>query len=161
MRAAMWCSAGPLIVAMILIIQAGFLGFSRTLYSMAGEKNLPAWFSRTNRNGMSTNSMLFVSLFNFLPVFIVWYSGCVNGSGDTSMTVLSASATGYCLANGIALVAYVKTKTSPRFKDLAWPFSASRGWKYTMAVMVGLIPLGSHVLCTGADICPEGLRRPS
>lgn len=125
-----------LIVAMVLVIQTGFLGSSRTLFSMAHERNLPGWFLKVNRFGMPTNAMLFVSIFNMLLVLIVGYSGCVAESGDTSMTILSASAMGYCIANGIALAAFVKTRRSPEFKDLERPFKAPRGWQYVMAVMV-------------------------
>lgn len=125
-----------LIVAMVLIIQTGFLGSSRTLYSMAGEKNLPSWFGKVNKHGMPLNAMIFVSIFNILLVLLIGYSGTVDGSGDTSMTILSASAMGYCIANGIALLAYVKTKTNSRFKDLNRPFKAPRGWKYVITVMV-------------------------
>ncbi len=125
-----------LIVAMILIIQTGFLGSSRTLHSMAGEKNLPAWFRQVNKYGMPTNAMLFVSVFNLLLVAIVGYSGCVAGSGDTNMTILSASAMGYCIANGIALAAFVKTRRDAKFRDLDRPFRAPAGWQYVISVMV-------------------------
>lgn len=125
-----------LIVAMILVIQTGFLGSSRTLFSMAQEKNLPSWFLKVNKFGMPTNAMLFVSVFNMLLVLIVGYSGCVAGSGDTNMTILSASAMGYCIANGIALAAFVKTRRDAKFKGLDRPFKAPRGWEYLIAVMV-------------------------
>ena len=127
-----------LIVAMILIIQTGFLGSSRTLYSMAGENNLPAWFKNTNSHGMPTKAMLFVSLFNLFLVFIIEMSAFVYGQTTTSMTVLTASAIGYCIANGVALTAYVKTKTNPRFKDLNRPFKAPKGWKYVISIMVAV-----------------------
>ncbi len=125
-----------LIVAMILVIQTGFLGSSRTLFSMAQEKNLPSWFLKVNKFGMPINAMLFVSVFNMLLVLIVGYSGCVAGSGDTNMTILSASAMGYCIANGIALAAFVKTRRDAKFKGLDRPFKAPRGWEYLIAVMV-------------------------
>ena len=80
--------------------------------------------------------MLFVSVFNMLLVLIVGYSGCVAGSGDTNMTILSASAMGYCIANGIALAAFVKTRRDAKFKGLDRPFKAPRGWEYLIAVMV-------------------------
>lgn len=127
-----------LIVAMILIIQTGFLGSSRTLYSMAGEHNLPSWFKKTNRYGMPTNAMLFVGMFNMLLVLVVGYSGCVAGSSDTNMTILSASAMGYCIANGIALAAYVKTKRDPEFSDLDRPFKAPHGWNHVILAMTAV-----------------------
>ena len=124
-----------LIVAMVLIIQTGFLGSSRTLHSMAGEGNLPKWFLGTNKNGMPTNSMLFVSVFNLILILIIGFSAA-QGNGSTSMTILSASAMGYCLANGIALAAFVKTRTNVRFKDLDRPFHAPSVWKYVIAILV-------------------------
>ncbi|MDR1404609.1 MAG: APC family permease [Candidatus Methanoplasma sp.] len=134
-QAGSYVALGLLIVAMILIIQTGFLGSSRTLHSMSCEGNLPSWFSKLNKNGMPTNAMLFVSVFNLLLVLIVGYSSWVIESGDTVMTILSASAMGYCVANGIALAAYVKTKTNPRFRNLDRPFKAPRGWRYIITVM--------------------------
>ncbi|MGI6009699.1 MAG: APC family permease [Methanomethylophilus sp.] len=125
-----------LIVAMVLVIQTGFLGSSRTLYSMAGEHNLPAWFGKTNEHGMPAHAMLFVGVFNLLLVFIIGYSGCVAGSSDSSSTILSASAMGYCIANGIALAAFVKSRRSPKFRDLPRPFSAPKAWVYPIAAMV-------------------------
>ena len=53
----------------------------------------------------------------------------------TTMTVLTASALGYCIANGIALAAFYITKTSPRFTKMDRPFKAPRGWKYAILVM--------------------------
>jgi amino acid transporter len=137
-QAGSYVALGLLIVAMVLIIQTGFLGSSRTLHSMAQEGNLPGWFSKLNKNGMPVNGMLFVSVFNLILIFVVGYSGWVLESGDTVMTILSASAMGYCIANGIALAAYVKTKTNPRFKELDRPFKAPKGWKYVISVMCGL-----------------------
>jgi amino acid transporter len=125
-----------LIVAMVLVIQTGFLGSSRTLYSMAGEHNLPAWFAKTNKHGMPANAMLFVSIFNLLLVLIIGYSGCVAESSDSSSTILSASAMGYCIANGVALAAFVKSRRSPKFKDLPRPFHAPKWYVYPIAVMV-------------------------
>lgn len=125
-----------LIVAMILIIQTGFLGSSRTLFSMAREKNMPAWFGKTNSHGMPTNAMLFVSIFNLALVFIIEMSAFVYNQTTTSMTVLTASAIGYCIANGVALIAYVKTRTNTRFKSLGRSFKAPKGWQYIIAIMV-------------------------
>jgi amino acid transporter len=127
-----------LIVAMILIIQTGFLGSSRTLFSLAGEKNLPGWFGKVNKNGMPTNAMVFVSVFNLMLVFVIEFSAHILVMDTTTMTLLTASALGYCIANGIALAAYVVTHTSDRFKNLERPFKAPRGWKYVIAVMCAI-----------------------
>ena len=124
-----------LITAMILIIQTGFLGSSRTLFSMAGEKNLPGWFYKVNSHGMPTNAMLFVGVFNLILVLIIEYSAIMLSMDATIMTLLTASAIGYCIANGIALAAYVVTHKRAEFKDLERPFKAPRGWKYVIMVM--------------------------
>lgn len=124
-----------LIVAMILIIQTGFLGSSRTLHSMACEGNLPKFFGKVNKAGMPANAMLFVGIFNLLLVFIIEMSAFILELSTTSMTVLTASALGYCIANCIALAAYFITRTSKRFSDLERPFSAPRGWHYVILIM--------------------------
>ncbi len=125
-----------LIVAMVLIIQTGFLGSSRSLNSMAEEGNLPAWFAKKNSKGMPVNAMVFVGIFNIVLLVILESSSFVFGLSTTSMTILTASAIGYCLANGIALAAYVKTKRDPQFASLERPFKAPKGWTGVISVMV-------------------------
>ncbi len=125
-----------LIVAMVLIIQTGFLGSSRSLNSIAEEGNLPAWFAAKNKHGMPLNAMIFVSAFNLVLLLILEASSWVFELSTTSMTVLTASAIGYCIANGIALAAYVKTKRDPRFANIERPFKAPRGWTGVITVMV-------------------------
>lgn len=125
-----------LIVAMILIIQTGFLGSSRTLHSMAQERNLPKWFEKTNKHGMPANAMLFVCIFNVLLVAIMEFSAFVLNMTTTSMTILTASAIGYCIANIIALLAFVKTRRDAKFADMDRPFKAPRSWKYVISIMV-------------------------
>ena len=127
-----------LIVAMILIIQTGFLGSSRTLHSLATEGNLPKWFGKLNANGMPSNAMIFVGLFNLFLILIIEYSAFILELSTTIMTILTASAIGYCIANGIALAAFVVTRSNPRFKDLDRPFKAPGPWKYVIMVMVVL-----------------------
>ena len=124
-----------LIVAMVLIIQTGFLGSSRTLFSMSNEGNLPKWFGKVNKNGMPSNAMVFVSVFNLILVFIIEMSAFVFELSTTTMTVLTASAIGYCIANGIALMAFYKTRSDARFADLARPFKAPNVWKYVILLM--------------------------
>lgn len=125
-----------LIVAMILIIQTGFLGSSRTLYSLAQENNLPKWFLFQNGNGMPTHAFLFVSIFNVLLVIIIEFSAFILEQTTTSMTVLTASAIGYCIANTVALAAFVKTRRDAKFKDLDRPFRAPKVWTYFISIMV-------------------------
>ncbi len=124
-----------LIVAMILIIQTGFLGSSRTLHSMAGEGNLPKFFGKVNSHGMPANAMVFVSIFNLILVFIIEVSAYILNLSTTSMTVLTASAIGYCIANCIALAAFYVTRTSPRFSGMERPFHAPKPWTYVILIM--------------------------
>ena len=112
-----------LIIAMILIIQTGYLGSSRALHSMAVEGNLPSWFGKLNSHGMPVNVMLILCV---LPMAGI----------DTSvMTVLSASAMGYAIANFVALAAFVKSRRDPKFKDLPRPFKAPGFYTYVGAFM--------------------------
>ena len=123
-----------LIIAMILIIQTGYLGSSRALHSMAMEGNLPGWFGKLNGHGMPTNAMLFVSVFNSMLMLIL----CVlpmAGIDTSVMTVLSASAMGYAIANFVALAAFVKSRRDPKFKDLPRPFKAPGFYTYVGMIM--------------------------
>lgn len=123
-----------LIVAMILIIQTGYLGSSRSLYSMSMEGNLPKWFSKLNKNGMPTNAFKFVSGFNIVLMFVLSVLPIL-GAETSVMTVLSASAMGYAIANFVALAAFVKSRIDPRFKDLPRPFKAPKCYTYVGAFM--------------------------
>ncbi len=120
---------GVLIIAMILIIQTGFLGSSRSLYSMAVEGNLPSFLKKLNKNGMPTSAMLFVSVFNVFLMFILSVLPMI-GAEASVMTVLSASAMGYAIANFVALAAFVKSRRDPRYKDLPRPFCAPKFYTY-------------------------------
>ena len=131
-----------LISAMLLIIQTGFLGSSRTLYYMSEEGNLPKYLSRKNKRGMPVMAMLTVSVVNMILIVTATAEipdplgepGAVMVGGP--VMILAASAVSYCLAHVIALSAYFKSKTDIRFKDLARPFSAPKGWKYVALFMV-------------------------
>jgi len=114
-----------LMAAMVLIIQTGFLGSSRTLYYMAMEGNLPKFLSKLNKHKMPVMAMITVSAVNMTLVLV-----------GNPVAILAASGIGYCLAHVVALSAYVKSRTDKRFKDLPRPFSAPRGWKYIAAAMV-------------------------
>ena len=102
---------------------------------MAREGNLPRFFGKVNGAGMPANAMAFVGIFNLALVFIIEFSAFILEMSTTSMTVLTASALGYCLANCIALGAYYITKTDSRFSGSERPFSAPRGWKNVILVM--------------------------
>jgi amino acid transporter len=125
---------GLLISAMVLIIQTGFLGSSRTLYYMSEEGNLPKFLKKKNKFGMPFFAMLTVSGVNMILILTatVQIGDFVGGP----VMILAASAVAYCIAHVIALSAYVKSKRDPRFKDLPRPFSAPKGWMYVAVFMV-------------------------
>jgi len=125
-----------LVAAMLLIIQTGFLGSSRTLYYMSEEGNLPKFLKKQNKKGMPVNAMIVVSVFNMILVLTATYENDIIGAGGPMM-ILAGSAISYCLAHVIALSAYYKARTNARFKDLPRPFSAPKGWKYIALFMVG------------------------
>ena len=108
-----------LIVAMILVIQTGFLGSSRTLFAMSQNGNMPRLLSKTNKNGAPIYAMLFQ--------FAVGM--CLIPLGTPGM-ILAASSFGFCFALGMAMVCFIKTHRDPRFKDQPRVWSAPRGWYY-------------------------------
>ena len=123
-----------LIIAMILIIQTGYLGSSRALYSMSTEGNLPGWFGKLNSHGMPVNAMIFVSIFNCGLMFVIGALDILEIEASL-MTVLSASAMGYAIANFVALAAFVKSRRDAKFKDLPRPFKAPGFYTYVGAFM--------------------------
>ncbi|MCL1811409.1 MAG: APC family permease [Methanomassiliicoccaceae archaeon] len=123
-----------LVAAMVLIIQTGFLGSSRTLFYMSHEGNVPKFLGKQNKHGMPVNAMLVVSAFNM--ILVVTATVEIGDFVGGPMMILAASAVAYCLAHVVALSAYYKSRTDARFKDLERPFSAPRGWKYVALAMV-------------------------
>ena len=119
-----------LVSAMVLIIQTGFLGSSRTLYYMSHEGNMPKYLGKQNKRGMPLNAFLTVSVFN------VCLTAVMSFLGGSLMVILSASSVAYCFAHVVCQSAYYKSKTDARFKDLERPFSAPRGWKYVSLALV-------------------------
>ncbi|MDV0446762.1 Putrescine transporter PotE [Methanosarcinaceae archaeon Ag5] len=115
-----------LIAAMVLIIQTAFNGSARSMHSLAVEGNLPSFFGKLNKNGVPMVAMAVIAVFNLF--LIVLFSMADGGAGPAA--ILSASAIGYVVANGISLAAYYKAATDPKFKDLERPFKAPKGWKY-------------------------------
>ncbi len=106
-----------LVAAMVLIIQTAFLSSARSIYSMAIEGNLPSVFGKLNANGNPVNAMIADGLFNMFLIFL-----------GSPTAILSASAVGYIVANGMSLFAYVKSKKDPEFSKLERPFKAPHGW---------------------------------
>jgi len=123
-----------LVAAMVLIIQTGFLGSSRTLFYMSEEGNMPKYLGKQNKHGMPVNAMITVSVFNML--LVVTATVQIGDMMGGPIMILAASAVAYCLAHVIALSAYVKSRTDARFKDLPRPFSAPKGWKFVAMAMV-------------------------
>jgi amino acid transporter len=118
-----------LIVAMITIIQTGFLGSSRAMHSMAVEGNLPVIFRKTNKFGVPLNAMVFIIIFNGFLIML-----------KTPAAILAASSMGYSFANGISLISYYKYKSSIEHKPLDDRFRAPKFWKY-IGLFFGLINL--------------------
>jgi len=111
-----------LIVAMVTIIQTGFLGSSRAMHSMATEGNLPRIFRKTNRFGVPVNAMVFIIMFNCLLIML-----------KTPSAILAASSVGYSFANGISLISYYKYKNNIVKSVDAEKFRAPEFWKYIAA----------------------------
>jgi amino acid transporter len=116
-----------LIAAMLLIIQTAFLSSARSIYSMAMEGNLPSVFGKLNANGNPMNAMIADAFFNMCLILL-----------GTPTAIISASAVGYIVANGMSLFAYVKYRKDPKLSKLDRPFKAPRGWTY-VALITGIL----------------------
>ena len=124
-----------LIAAMILIIQTGYNGSARSMYSMAAEGNLPSVLGKLTKNGIPLNAMIAIAVFN---LFLITVFTVIGQGAAGPAAILSASAIGYVFANGISLAAYWKASTDPKFNDLPRPFKAPKGWKFVAAVFAVL-----------------------
>ncbi|MDR2698115.1 MAG: APC family permease [Candidatus Methanoplasma sp.] len=114
-----------LVAGMLLIIQTGFLGGSRSLYSLARSGNMPRFFTKTTKNGAPIWCLLFAFAVNVALIFV-----------GTPVAIIAGSGMGYCIGIAVALTAYYISKTNPRFKDLPRGWYAPRGWKYVALVMI-------------------------
>jgi amino acid transporter len=113
-----------LVAGLIMIIQTAFLGTSRTMYTMAKEDNMPRFFGTTNVYGAPVSAMVFQFIFGM----------CLVPLGSPGM-ILAASSIGFCLANGIAMLAFIKSRLDPRFKNLERPWKCPRGW---LGIAIGM-----------------------
>ncbi|WNY26434.1 APC family permease [Methanolapillus ohkumae] len=130
-----------LIAAMILIIQTAFNGSARSMHSMAAEGNLPSFFGKLNKNGVPMTAMAVIAVFNV--ILIVLFSMAGGAAGPAA--ILSASAIGYVVANGISLAAYYKAATDPKFKNLERPFKAPKGWKF-VAILFAIVNIPFYLI---------------
>jgi len=118
--------AAIIIAAMLSIIQTGFSGASRAIYSMAKEGNFPAVFKKLNRCNMPQNAMLLIVLLNYALI--------ITGS---SSALVAASSVGYCLANGICLFAYTIYKSGSKKRENT-RFSLPYVWMFFAAALAVL-----------------------
>ncbi len=117
-----------LVAGMVMLIQTAFLGSSRTLYFMGHEGNMPKIFTYTNKNGAPLVAMFFQFAMGIIFIIIIHF-------GSVGM-ILAASSFGFSFALGMAMLAYIISKRSPRFKDLPRPYTAPRGWYYVACFLM-------------------------
>lgn len=92
-------SSVMIVAAMLMIIQTGFLGASRAMFSMAESNSLPSLFGKINEHGVPVNAMIAIIILNYGLIML-----------KSPSAILAASSMGYALANGISLYSYVKYK---------------------------------------------------
>lgn len=116
-----WIALILLVAGMIMLIQTAFLGSSRTLFYMGKEGNMPKFFAHTNKNNAPINSMLFQ--------FTVGM--CMIPLGSPEM-ILAASSFGFCIALGMAMLAFIKFRREDRWAEVRAnrEYVAPRGWYY-------------------------------
>ncbi len=97
-----------LIAGMVMIIQTAFLGTARTIQIMAREGNFPHIFSRTNIYGVPMYAMYFEAFIGFVVIL----------AQITSSQILAVSALGFAIALAMCMMAFIKSRRDPRFKDV-------------------------------------------
>jgi amino acid transporter len=123
-----------LLIAMLLIVQTGFLGGSRSMYALARAGQLPKVLTKLDKNGTPIYTMIVAFVINISLIFV-----------GNPIPIIAASGLAYCIGISIALSAYFISKTKPEFKDLERSWKAPRCWKWIALVMIiyqafGLFP---------------------
>ncbi|AGI48398.1 Amino acid transporter [Thermoplasmatales archaeon BRNA1] len=97
-----------LIAGMVMIIQTAFLATARTIQVMAKDGNFPFVFSLTNEYGVPIYAMFFEAFIGFVVIL----------AGITASQILAVSALGFAIALGMCMLAFIKSRHDPRFKDI-------------------------------------------
>jgi amino acid transporter len=123
-----------LVIAMLLIVQTGFLGGSRSMYALAKAGQLPKALAKLDENGAPARAMLVAFAINM----------CLISVGNP-IPIIAASGLAYCIGIAVALSAYFVTKTDSRFRDMERGWRAPRGWRWVALAMIvyqlfGLLP---------------------
>lgn len=105
-----------LIVGMVMIIQTAFLGTARTIQIMAKDGNFPYKFSLTNKYGVPIYAMFFEAFIGFVIIL----------AGITASQILAVSALGFAIALGMCMLAFIKSRHDPRFKDIERVYKAPK-----------------------------------
>lgn len=116
-----------LIVGMVMIIQTAFLGTARTIQIMAKDGNFPYTFSLTNKYGVPMWAMAFEAFIGFVIIL----------AGITASQILAVSALGFAIALGMCMLAFIKTRHDPRFKDVERVYKAPR-WAMPAAYFMAI-----------------------
>ena len=116
-----------LIAGMVMIIQTAFLGTARTIQIMAKEGNLPYMFSKTNSYGVPITAMLFEAFIGFVIIL----------AGITASQILAVSALGFAIALGMCMLAFIKSRRDPRFKDVERVYRAPK-WAMPGAIFMAV-----------------------
>ena len=105
-----------LIAGMVMIVQTAFLSTARTIQVMAKEGNFPYTFSRTNKYGVPMYAMFFEAFIGFVIIL----------AGITASQILAVSALGFSIALGMCMLAFIKSRHDPRFKDVERIYKAPK-----------------------------------
>ena len=126
-----------LLAAMVLIIQTALLGSSNAMASMADEGNLPKILGKRNKHNVPFLAMVVISAFNLIMILM----------GDSSASILAASALGYVVANCIALFSYVKASRSFKTQVINEEevFHAPKGWVF-VALIFGILQISFYLV---------------
>ena len=116
-----------LIAGMVMITQTAFLGSARTIQIMAKDGNLPMMFAKTNNYGVPMVAMYFEVFIGFTIILM----------GITASQILAVSALGFSIAIGMCMLAFLKTRHDPRFKDIERTYRAPK-WAYGGAIFMAI-----------------------
>ena len=114
-----------LLVAMLLIIQTGFLGGSRSMYALSCAGQMPKFFKKLNKNGTPVYTLVCALGINMVLILV-----------GNPIPIISASGMAYCIGISVTLAAYYISKVKPEYMNIKRGWYAPRGWKWVALIMI-------------------------
>jgi len=114
-----------LIGAMLLIIQTGLLGGSRSLYSLSRGGTLPSFLSKVNKNGAPIYALMVQFAINLILILV-----------KNPISIIAAAGMANIIQFATAMIAFYILRTNKTLQRLPRGWSAPKVWKWVAFFMI-------------------------